>query len=323
MYGAVSESLEHMTSALQLAERTNDPALRIGIEAALVFAHYAAGDLRGGLALADRALAAATPDPALGRDILGFSPYVFLVAFEGMLLTYVGRLDEAADHFARGIELASAHGEEELFAWAHAWHVVLSARRGDPETASLHARAAVEAAEQWGTALSLAQAYYANGIVELMRGDWPSASAAIQQSLDIVRHRGANRWFEGSLLATLAEAHLGAQNVDRAIDTARTAIDVARRYRTRHWESEAGLTLGRALLAAGHTTGSTEAILQASLALLAETGARSVEPFIRLTLADLADARGDAVTARAERTLAAQLLAEMGATGHLSRLAPS
>jgi ATP/maltotriose-dependent transcriptional regulator MalT len=81
--------------------------------------------------------------------------------------------------------------------------------------------------------------------------------------------------------------------------------------------------LARALLAArdARTTDAAAAALDRALALTDETGAVSVEPFIRVQLAELARARGDEAAHAHELSEARRLFDAIGAPKRAAQLA--
>jgi len=320
MYGDIGESLARNAEAVDIAEQTGDPALQTALRASLAFAHYAAGDLPRALAIIERAVAEAPADSRAGADVLGFSPLVFLGAFRGLVLTDMGGLADARRHFETSVEQARDLGEKELLAWAHAWYAVLGARLGDADTASAQASAALTLSEGAGSPLSLAQAYNVVGLACLTRGESDEAATAFERSLAIVRDRRAHRWFEGALLASLAEALLAGGDLERARACAEDAVRVAWRYQTRALECVAQLVLGQVFLRLDDAPGATRA-LRESLSLVEQTGARSLEPFIRAALSDVARLAGDQVSSEREWGEAERVCAEIGATDLLIHLA--
>lgn len=120
---------------------------------------------------------------------------------------------------------------------------------------------------------------------------------------------------EAFFLAILAEASLGAGDLERARRSAIDAIETAERRGTSLHELFARLALARILLAAGDAA-EGEAIashLEQAQALVERTGARTFRPFIGIELGRLARLRGDEQGRERELREAHRLFTEIGA----------
>jgi hypothetical protein len=112
-------------------------------------------------------------------------------------------------------------------------------------------------------------------------------------------------------------------NVEAARSTAEEAITVSRRRGASLSALLGELALARALVAAGDvtTTEATAAALAHALALTADTGAVSMEPFIRTELAEVAGVRGDQGARVRELSEARRLFEAIGAPKRAAQLA--
>jgi hypothetical protein len=79
-----------------------------------------------------------------------------------------------------------------------------------------HGRRAVEIAEERGSSFSRVEAAVFLGAAEVAAGHFDSAASALQIALDVARTRRTALWYEPRILATLAEATVGAGDRDRA-----------------------------------------------------------------------------------------------------------
>ena len=126
--------------------------------------------------------------------------------------------------------------------------------------------------------------------------------------------RGA-REAEAECLAFLADAYLGLGDLERARATADEAVAMAIDRGVKYQECQAQYALARVLLQTQGTEAreQIQAILDRGFALVKETGAAIMEPFLRMELAELARVTGDTDTRDRELREAQCLFTEMGA----------
>jgi adenylate cyclase len=246
-----------------------------------------------------------------------------MMSFSGLVLTYLGRLAEAGSILEKCLRLAIDAGEiggsnvVRGFGVTHAWFT------GDGVTAMQHARSQVEFAERIASPAARAGGYDSLGIAHLLRGEWEEAVRCLENSLAIVRETGTFLQAEALMLANMSDAYRGTGDLDRAIDVAREAVEVARTRRTRMHECRASLFLGRALVARGEAADLMEAegALSDAMAIVNKTEARAYEPYVRAELAALAAARGDDPLRRREIAHAAALFRDIGADARAAEIA--
>jgi class 3 adenylate cyclase/tetratricopeptide (TPR) repeat protein len=313
--GAAEEAIEPLQEAVRLADGSDDAGLQLALRAVLVLALFLTGRLREGLAITEPALARTPADPQLGAEVFGFNPFIMLLLFRAMLLREIGRLDEAARELDRTAQLTQERGQLEILSLTHQSYVDLARITGDVRRAMEHARRAVEAAEALGSAFSRAQAYGAIGGAHMLNEEWDEAASAIEQSLAIIRESRTGASDEAFKVLSLAEVYLHQGKGSLARATAEEAIALARRSHARLAECSAHLVLARVLLGTEGARGASAiaSALAQALALVEETGAAAVEPFIRLEEAELARATGDEATRQRKLREAHRLFTEMGA----------
>ena len=313
--GQPEEAIEPLWEATRLAEQTDDAGLKLALRAVLVLAHFLSGHLREGLALTEEALAAPPEGLGQGTDIFGFNPLIMLFMLRAHFFREMGRPRQAVQELDRTTALAQEHGQLETLVQAHLAYVDVAQLTGDIRPAMGHARRAVEAAEALGSPFSLAQAYGALGMAHRLNGEWEAAAAADEQALAISRERRTRVTDEAFRVMGLAEAylHLGKHRLAR--ERAEEAVALAHRYRARVAECLANLTLARVLLGTEGVQGASaiDDALARALALVEETGATSLEPFIRVERAALTRLRGDEASRQRELREAQRLFATMGA----------
>src|SRR5262249_48049554 len=152
----------------------------------------------------------------------------------------------------------------------------------------------------------------ANGLAE----EWPAAIAALESGLTLARDRHASLHMEPWLLTILAEANLGAGDTRLARARAEEALALARQRETLTQEIDAQLAVARVRRCAEGLSARSaiEAALERAGALVRETGARALEPYVCLERAELARLGGDVTIRKRELREAHRLFTEMGAS---------
>jgi class 3 adenylate cyclase/tetratricopeptide (TPR) repeat protein len=320
--GEMEEALSLRTEALRLAEQTGDVLLELGSEMALAYSLIESGRLREGLALADRAIARASDDPALGLEMFGFCPALAASLWRVIILYFQGRPKEALRDLDRTIQLTQEHGDTEVLGWAHGAYPFIALMTGDHRGALAHGRKAFEIAEKTGSTLSRILAQWRLGLAQVLNEEWQEARETLEAVLAIARETRVGL-FEAPTLAFLAESYLALGEESRARETANGALTVARRCRQRVNECQAHLANARVLLATegAKAREAIEATLAEAMTIVQEAGAKSQEPFIHEERAALARLLGDDATHQRELREAHRLFTEVEATGHAARLA--
>jgi class 3 adenylate cyclase/tetratricopeptide (TPR) repeat protein len=322
-YNQFEEQLAHSRSALELAESLGDVSLQVAVARAEVRALIWLGRIREGEAIADRALALAEGDPRLGSEVVGGSPYLWLLVLKAGYRVWAGRPGEALSIFERADRLAHELDDLEALAIVNSnrmWpHFVL----GDPESALGPGRKAVEIAERIGGALLRADAAALHGFALAATGDWRGASAAVERVHAITAEsRVALEWQSWTLIL-LCAVRLGQGDFESARELGREAVRVFRERGIGLCEMLTLYYLTRALLrpAASAELDEAEACLSQGIERLRASGVLALEPLMREEAAELARLRGDLPRREHELREAHRLFVEMGASAHAERVA--
>jgi class 3 adenylate cyclase/tetratricopeptide (TPR) repeat protein len=321
--GNLEESLRQLDEAGKMADRIEDPELRVGLKMRSYW-DWLAGDLQLALKHAEALIESSRDDVMLGRSLLGFSPHIWNVMFRGaILLPLMGRIDEGIAELERALRLAREHEEVEITGWARGSYSWIAWLTLDGETGVRRAREGLEAAERIGSSFSRVIAYTALARSAVAVADWEQAAMAASAALKIARDTGAGLTTEGAVLSLLAEAQIGRGELDLARCTAEEAVVAARRRRTRSAELFSHLALAQALLRADGAASASAiaASLTRALALVEETGAAALEPFVRVELAELARLSDDREGRTRELHEAERLFAVIGAPRRATELA--
>jgi tetratricopeptide (TPR) repeat protein len=210
-----------------------------------------------------------------------------------MMLTFMGRLDEAERDLTEAIRIARRGGRR--FSWMHASLVDAAAFGGRAAGAMREARAAVESAEEYGSPYFTANAHRALGVAHLLAGEPSEAIVALEHALELIHDSRTALHLEPVILARLAEAYLATGDAARARASAEAAVSGASKNNTRAWECLARLSQAEVLW---RTEGAAAApAVEAELArvetLIEATGAESFWPHVLRVREDLARVRGD------------------------------
>jgi tetratricopeptide (TPR) repeat protein len=256
-------------------------------------------------------------------EIFGLSLGAFARAVRAIVLPYLGRVQEAKGERERALALARELRDDETLGWSRSAYSSYAMVAGETEGVLEQAFQGWEVAERLGSSYSQVLALTWLAFAHSLRAEWVQAAAECERGLALARARRTGLAFEGRLLSVLAEARLGLGDVGSARTKADEAIAVSRRHGERLWELMGELALARALLAAGDNTTADAAahVLDRALALTAETGPVSMEPFIRTELAEVARVRLDEATRARELGEAWRLFEAIGASKEGAQLA--
>jgi hypothetical protein len=153
------------------------------------------------------------------------------------------------------------------------------------------------------------------GAAHVLRGEPGEGASVLERGRALAKERGAGLRWDAHLLTHLADARLHLGETGRARTLVEEAITGARRDHLGLFEPLAQIVLARVVLRTEGIAGRTaiETALTRAQSLVAETDARSYEPFIHLELAALARLVGDDTSRQRELREAHRLFTEMGA----------
>jgi class 3 adenylate cyclase/tetratricopeptide (TPR) repeat protein len=320
--GDSDEFLRYSREATRLADQTENQGLQLAERNFLALACSFAGRLAEGIESCDWASQRLPPDPSLGGEFTGYSPFLGILLAQAWTLCRVGRLNEAISAWERAETLARAHGDTEILNFLYSIRIEMDVVLADRVAADDHARCALEAGGRLATPEARIVALVTLGVARRLNSHWDEAIAALQEVVSSAI-TGINRNNEGWFHSELAQALLGRGDLDRAEHEAQAGVVVAHARHSRCDEIRANLALAHTQL----RRADSEALARAKQALLRaqelidETGARAWQPEVHECGAHLARLRGDASAAQREPDAAQRLYAEMGATAQVERLA--
>ncbi|MDR3416369.1 MAG: adenylate/guanylate cyclase domain-containing protein [Nevskia sp.] len=235
-------------------------------------------------------------------------------AFNGLMLCWLGRLDEANTQ----VRAALAYAEQinQASSWMHTNWIDLASFSGDYGGVLQHGQLALQRAESWGSSYFRAIALRGLGLAHVLQGDAATAVNVLEQALPLVA-RGANGYqFHAQTLATLARAYVRAGAFERASEAAAAAIASAQTSHSRVWEINCWLAYFE-LPEQGPWNGRMAEGIARVAELIEATGAEGTRPWWWLAQARCAT---DPAERAALRGRALDAFARIGAQGHVRRL---
>jgi len=315
---AVQSIMEAERFAAEIGEREILLALRVTVGVWMLHR----GQLRDALILVEQGIDLAAGEVSLGADTVGFSPLIFLTLYRGAIQSAIGDLDASRADLEEALDLARRHDEPELECLALGFLAIAAYYDGDAEGILSLARQTMDKATRLGSPFILGYASGVLGTAHRMRGEWEDAIAVLKAELAIRRERRTGLLVEAVSIANLAEAYLGKGELDKALRTAKQAVDVARERGSRLFECDALLAEADVLIRVHgeNPTEEIEAVISAALQIVVETGAESRLPLIHEVRAKLALARGDQASGAQHLREALASYRKIGARGHVARL---
>jgi adenylate cyclase len=293
--GDVHASIEVLEDAVRRADQTADRGLQVATRAGLVVAYANAGRLSEALARAGEAIELGQRDPDVGAELIGYSPYLFVLGVRGLVYAEMGRYPEAERDLDRALGLARQRGELLPALAAQGIYVTVCEATRNAQAACSRAREAVDLAEKMATPVARVFSYGFLGRAYALNEEWDDALGVLNQGLAIAREHQTGLQFEAGMLASLAGVHRGLGNASGARAVAEEAIGVARESGTRTNEIRAQIGLAYALLQSQDVSlrGEIESALDSAMSLVEETGAEGYRARIHEARAELARFLGD------------------------------
>lgn len=308
--GDADAATEATAKAMQIAVELGDRDLQARFRIPILFAYYSAGRLQQGLdAMAYSSDAGWESEPI---SIENFASR----AFRANMIAVMGRLPEARRETERAIEVAGEQGR--LMSWMHANLVDISYLIGEGGNAARDARLAVSHAEEFGSPLFREIAYRSLAQAYIINAEYRAALQILEKSVESVRPDGLAHQFESAHFLLVAEALLGAGEARVAVEQAREAVACGARSHSRIWQLRALIMLARCLREAEGVAAEDEIedSLEAATALIDETGAVTLTPFVARERALLAAACERPEAAQSFWEEALEGFQEIGANGH-------
>lgn len=245
--------------AIELADRSGDPALQASMRGIAAYAYMCAGDLSQLERTTAAMLELIGENPDLGAGIMVGSPRAWGLTAKSVALQERGRLEDAERLLDEALREARERGDAETESWSLGTKSSTLAHRGETEAALALARRSCELTERLGDVFSRSMALNGLCFVHLEAGEDEAALEAIERSDAIYREAmESGGESEGWRAALRARALLGVGRGEEALAEAEFAAATAQR-RGMNWQ------LPPALLALAHARAATgsEGIVEA------------------------------------------------------------
>jgi adenylate cyclase len=311
--GAIREGFDVYLEAVRLAAQTGDAALEAACLSAPARLLHWLGPLSEGFRLVDRMVKQCGGDEELGVETLGYGVLGYQCLIRSELLALMGEPAQARRWADDGVEIHRRRSEPEFVAWTLTAYADIAHDHTQAQDALAGAHEAMRITEELGNIAVHVAAARALGVAQIALERFEEAVNTLAAALAEARGRGVGLFEESTLLAHLASAHLGASNVEGALQVADEAVEVARRQGAKVVECFARLIRARVLRTSQRHLQRAHDDLDRALALVAETGAVAYGPFLHEELGRL---HNDDQRLRE----ALRLYRQIGATGHASRL---
>ena len=243
MAGDIARAHDLVANCERLAEEAGNRA--IALCSGTAFWLYLRGRLPEARADMERRLPEYGEDVTLGRDVLGFSPYLWAMMWLGStLLPEAGALDEARRLADRAVALSTEHEDLEVLGWAESNYLTWADARGEPGEAFEHGRRGVDFAERLGSPFSRFASYFQMASMHAMREEWEESEGWATRALELLDSTKTGEPYRGQALGVLADAVLARGDVERAAEIAERAVEENVRLGTRAFEARTRRVLG-------------------------------------------------------------------------------
>jgi adenylate cyclase len=280
--GAADYYVERVRQALRMPGGNDHPGRRATLHAALCHALGWAGLLDEALSANTAALDEIGGIESLDEQFLGYSVENWAISLRARLLIRMARFAEARECLDRMLSIEKGALDPTVRFIAHMGSLEMASALGETGAAIEHARQIAAIAAEHPNAYLRVFALAAQGLSATIRGDFPAAIPAYNESLALSRASRAAMEYQSELLASLAECYLRIGQRADAREAAQEALAVARLQTTRLPQCRAYLTLAALGMESDLPDGEeSSALLQECERLVAQTGAALYLPQLR------------------------------------------
>jgi class 3 adenylate cyclase/tetratricopeptide (TPR) repeat protein len=325
MLGRAQAALELTAEATAMLNDGMGPGETFQVETAHAYWLAVAGRIPQALAEFDRLIGLTGGDTEVGRELIGYSPWLWAEMMREWMLGQTGRFSECWPQADRAVRLAREHGEQENLGWAlgSLSNLAYLARgiSGVPVTDLRRAcLEAVEIAEAVGSRFSQLMASNQLAIAYFVNGDYGASEERFTEALAQARVAGTALDWQSFYLAVFADSCLARGDARTAIARAREGIAGADAEGAWFQAALARAALADALVATGAPDAEVADVIAEARELVRKSGGNSLLPRLREAEARLAGRKDRAALVAGLRE-AEQMYRAMGAPDPADRIA--
>jgi adenylate cyclase len=318
-FGNAREYAEFSQEAARIADRTEDPDLRCGVRAYLIWAQYLSGNVDECATVCDEIIGLAQGDVGVGTEMSGYSPLLSALFLRGMAQAFSSDPCAILDEAGELEELALRHQFPEMVSWFAMNKGILATVLGESRDLERSAQEALRIAEHQNThTQSVARHAWSSALA--VSGRWEELLRVCSEGLREIERTNSTRWFElqGIYYLSWAQLELGQHRAARASASRAVALMEEREF---YYVPRPYAVLARAQMALDEPAEAIGATLDEYAAVLTQRRLRLFEPELHELHARLASSVGEQDRAAAELEHACRLYRQVGATRHAERLA--
>jgi adenylate cyclase len=281
--GSADEYVQKIREAKAIADQGSDVSVQITLKAVLCHALRLAGYMSEALQMNLEATERSHEIAQIDRQTLGFDIDVWLTVLRGLTLVMLGRGEEARPILDRILALDSSQVDPLHYMIPSLAYVDLAWSEGNAALAQQHADRAFSIAAKSGNPYLRVYAQACRGLSHVVAGRLTSAIQDMSEALNFARSRKAGLENEPRILADLANAYSLNGDVVNAFRTVNEAIKVASDRHARIPECFARIVHADLLMRSEDDQNAAGTELARARALMEETGAAILKPFIDQT----------------------------------------
>ena len=291
----------------------------------LAYSSYLQGRMQDAVRYTEQIPGVVGNDPDAGLETAGFRAVFWHTMGLGEYQVALGNLELGRSLLLEAVERCGTT-EVEILVWAHGVLAELADLAGSlPRSAAAddgrrHALESMRIAEKNGGNFLRAYGARVLGCAYLMCGAPQDAREVLEAGLALAREHRNGLEREVHIMAHLSRAILACGDPAGARAVAEPAVARAQEQGTRYFQCFAELALARALRGGGAGTHEIAHCLRHARDLVAETGAKVLEPQVVEEEAWLDELEGNDRAATQKLRRARDLYARIGASGHVERL---
>ena len=318
--GYGNDYLEYALEAVRYGELTDDDELKFTLRIFLVSGYLLCGQWEKAYEVAETALGLPERDDLYGSSTVGTSPRLIFLVNAGLALSMIGRRGEAQRMWERAARDRMVERFQEIGLYSGYWRCHTAVLYGESESAFAIAQGMATEFEKVQTNLGEALAHMAMGEAYLAKDDTVNAAAFFNDCLRITTETDTAGHLQGAALGHLCDIHLSKDELAEARRCAEEAVAFCRPG-GRNYDLQPWLALARAGIRCADLSAALEA-LEETQAIIDDTGGAVYQPFFHECRAAFAQAFDCGWSHDDEMQEAHRLFIELGADGHVQRLAP-